>query len=34
MEEMGNYNVYYAKNQSLSLDVEILLKTLFSFFKK
>lgn len=30
-EEMENYIIYYAKNQSLSLDVEILLKTLFSF---
>lgn len=30
-EEIENYIIYYAKNQSISLDVEILLKTLFSF---
>lgn len=30
-EELENYIIYYAKNQSLSLDIEILLKTLFSF---
>ncbi len=28
-EEQEQYNVYYAKNQSLALDIEILLKTLF-----
>lgn len=33
-DEMDNYNIFYAKNQSLILDVEILLKTLFSFLKK
>ncbi|MCB0722824.1 MAG: glycosyltransferase [Ignavibacteriae bacterium] len=33
-DEMANYNVFYAKNQSLMLDVEILLKTFFSFLKK
>lgn len=32
-EELDNYIIYYAKNQSLSLDFEILLKTLFSFIK-
>ncbi|MBN1637643.1 MAG: sugar transferase, partial [Ignavibacteriales bacterium] len=32
-EEMDNYILYYAKNQSITLDIEILLKTLFSFFK-
>lgn len=30
-EELDNYIIYYAKNQSLSFDFEILLKTLFSF---
>lgn len=33
-EEMENFNLFYAKNQSLLLDVEILLKTFFSLFKK
>lgn len=33
-EELLSYNLFYAKNQSLTLDVEILLKTFFSFFKK
>ena len=33
-EELLSYNLFYAKNQSLALDVEILLKTFFSFFKK
>ncbi|MDZ4712389.1 MAG: sugar transferase, partial [bacterium] len=33
-EEMQNLNLYYAKNQSLSLDTEILLKTFISSFKK
>ncbi len=33
-EELMSYNLFYAKNQSLSLDVEILLKTFFSFLKK
>jgi len=32
-EEIDNLNLYYAKNQSLVLDVEILLKSFFSFFK-
>jgi lipopolysaccharide/colanic/teichoic acid biosynthesis glycosyltransferase len=27
-QEREQYNLYYAKNQSLALDVEILLKTL------
>jgi GT2 family glycosyltransferase/lipopolysaccharide/colanic/teichoic acid biosynthesis glycosyltransferase len=29
-EEVEQYNLYYARNQSILLDVEILLKTLFS----
>lgn len=29
-DEIDQYNLYYARNQSLLLDVEILLKTLFS----
>ncbi|MBX7045681.1 MAG: glycosyltransferase [Ignavibacteria bacterium] len=33
-EELLSYNLFYAKNQSLALDIEILLKTFFSFFKK
>jgi O-antigen biosynthesis protein len=33
-EDMMNFNIYYAKNQSLALDMEILLKTLFSFLRK
>jgi lipopolysaccharide/colanic/teichoic acid biosynthesis glycosyltransferase len=33
-EEIENLNLYYAKNQSLMLDVEILLKSFISFFKK
>lgn len=32
--EMINYNIYYAKNQNLTLDLEILLKTIFTFLKK
>jgi len=32
-EEMENFNLFYAKNQSLVLDTEILLKTFFSLFK-
>jgi len=32
-EELMSYNIFYAKNQSLALDIEILLKTFFSFFK-
>ncbi len=32
-DEMANYNVFYAKNQSLMLDVEILLKTFFTFLR-
>ena len=32
-EEMANYNVFYAKNQSLMLDIEILLKTFFAFLR-
>lgn len=34
IEEMIDYNVFYAKNQSITLDIEILLKTIFSFLKK
>jgi len=30
-EEIDNYILYYAKNQNVLLDLEILLKTLFSF---
>jgi lipopolysaccharide/colanic/teichoic acid biosynthesis glycosyltransferase len=33
-EELENYNLFYAKNQNLMLDIEILLKTIFSFLKK
>jgi len=33
-EEMDNYNLFYAKNQNLVLDFEILLKTIFLYFKK
>jgi len=33
-EEMENLNIYYAKNQSPILDIEILLKTFISAFKK
>jgi O-antigen biosynthesis protein len=33
-EEESNYLVYYAKNQSLQFDIEILLKTLITIFKK
>ncbi|MBV6479470.1 MAG: hypothetical protein HGGPFJEG_02244 [Ignavibacteria bacterium] len=33
-EEMDNFNIFYAKNQSILLDTEILLKTFFSVFKK
>ena len=33
-EEVDNYSIYYAKNQSIALDIEILLKTAFSFFRK
>ncbi|MBN2571587.1 MAG: glycosyltransferase [Ignavibacteriales bacterium] len=32
-EDMDNYILYYGKNQSIILDIEILLKTLFSFIK-
>ncbi len=32
--EIENMNLYYAKNQTLTLDMEILLKSFFSFFKK
>jgi lipopolysaccharide/colanic/teichoic acid biosynthesis glycosyltransferase len=30
-EEVEKYNLYYAKNQSLVLDIEILLKTIFGY---
>ncbi len=33
-EELMNYNIFYAKNQSLKMDIEILLKTLFFTIKK
>ncbi|MBS1517367.1 MAG: glycosyltransferase [Bacteroidetes bacterium] len=33
-EEIVNMNLFYAKNQSLVLDTEILLKTFFLIFKK
>ena len=33
-EEIENLHLYYAKNQSIMLDLEILLKSFFSFFKK
>ncbi|MBL8008101.1 MAG: glycosyltransferase [Ignavibacteria bacterium] len=32
--EIENFNLFYAKNQTLMLDIEILLKTFFSLFKK
>jgi len=32
-EELEIYSLFYAKNQSLMLDIEILLKTVFSIFK-
>jgi lipopolysaccharide/colanic/teichoic acid biosynthesis glycosyltransferase len=31
--DIENLNLYYAKNQSLMLDLEILLKSFFSFLK-
>jgi GT2 family glycosyltransferase len=33
-EEIERYNVYYAKNQSLMLDIEILLKSFILFMKQ
>lgn len=33
-EEMMNYNIFYAKNQNLKMDIEILLKTLFFTLRK
>jgi hypothetical protein len=33
-DEIENYNLYYAKNQSLMLDVEILVKSVFLSLKK
>lgn len=33
-EELMNYNIFYAKNQTLKMDIEILLKTLFFTLKK
>ncbi|MBP1649482.1 MAG: glycosyl transferase family 2 [Bacteroidetes bacterium] len=33
-EEMERYGLYYAKNQSLILDMEIILKSLFTLLKK
>jgi len=32
-EEVEKFNLYYAKNQSLTLDIEILLKTFFMIIK-
>ena len=32
-EDVENYNLYYAKNQSLLLDMEILVKTFFKLFR-
>ncbi len=32
-EEMERYGLYYAKNQSLVLDAEIILKSLFLMLK-
>ncbi|MBI5020371.1 MAG: glycosyltransferase [Ignavibacteriales bacterium] len=34
IEEIENYNLYYAKNQSLILDFEILIKTITMIIKK
>jgi O-antigen biosynthesis protein len=33
-EEMMNYNIFYAKNQNLLMDIEILLKTMFFTLRK
>jgi len=33
-EEMMNYTIFYAKNQNLLMDIEILLKTMFFTLKK
>lgn len=33
-EEMMNYNIFYAKNQNLKMDLEILLKTMFFTMRK
>jgi O-antigen biosynthesis protein len=33
-EEMMNYNIFYAKNQNLLMDIEILLKTMFLTLRK
>ena len=33
-EEMTEYNIFYAKNQTLLLDIEIILKTIFSLFRR
>lgn len=33
-EEMMNYNIFYAKNQNLMMDIEILLKTMFFTLRK
>jgi len=33
LEEIEKYNLYYAKNQSFILDIEILLKTFMLFMK-
>jgi hypothetical protein len=33
-EEMMNYNIFYAKNQNLLVDIEILLKTMFFTLRK
>ena len=33
-EDENNYLIYYAKNQSLQFDIEILLKTFITIIKK
>ena len=33
-EEMMKYNIFYAKNQNLKMDIEILLKTMFFTMRK
>jgi|WetSurMetagenome_2_1015567.scaffolds.fasta_scaffold33162_1 O-antigen biosynthesis protein len=33
-EDMMNYNIFYAKNQNLLMDIEILLKTMFFTLRK
>ncbi len=33
-EEIEKYNLYYARNQSLILDIEIMIKTMMMLIKK